>query len=215
MVEWFHSDTPPSRNNRRGWFINPIVSDRPQKGGLFPEDGRRTRPVVSEYTPEQLPENGRDGLRARILKLLQGAHFQVEVTDSCTLKTVNGPRQLVYPEGWPDVTAVIPVTGRIWVIEVKTEDGEVRPAQEDRLLELTASGALVTLARSVGDVSDELKRQIELLWKERRREYQNYLTAITLLRRAAAQRAAEREAKKCEPRTRRRRTAGAPKGSRI
>lgn len=191
------------------------MSDRPQKGGLFPEDRQRTKPVVSEFTPEHLPENGRGGLRSRILRLLQEANFQVEVTDCATVVTTGGKRQLVYPEGWPDVTAVIPVTGRIWVIEIKTEDGDVRPAQEDRLLELTASGALVTLARSVGDVSDELKRQIELLWKERRREYQHYLTAITLLRRAAAVRAAEREANKREPRTRRRRAAGAPRGSRI
>lgn len=191
------------------------MSDRPQKGGLFPEDRRRTKPVVSEYTPDQLPENGPDGLRSRILKLLQSAHFQVVVTDSCTVKTVNGPRQLVYPEGWPDVTAVIPVTGRIWTIEIKTEEGDVRPAQEDRLLELTASGALVTLARSVEEVSDELQRQIELLWRERRSEYQRYLTAITLLRRAATERAAERETNQREPRTRRRRAAAGYRGRRL
>lgn len=185
------------------------MGDRPEKGGLFPEDGRRTRPVVSEYQPPKIAENGRGGLRARILKLLQGVHFQVVVTDASTVKTPNGPRQLVYPEGWPDITAVIPVTGRIWVIEIKTEDGDVRPAQEDRLLELTASHALVTLARSVEDVNDELKRLIAYLWKHHRQEYQSYLTAITTLRRAAAQRAAEREESKRRPRWTRRRAAAA------
>jgi hypothetical protein len=145
------------------------------------------------YVPASLAENGRDGLRSRILKLLQSANFQVVVTDSKTVKTAKGPRQLVYPNGWPDVTAVIPVTGRLWGIEIKTDDGDVRPSQEDRLLELTAANALVTLARSVEDVADELKRQIEYLWKHHRPAYQHYLTALSLQRAEATRRAAERE----------------------
>lgn len=185
------------------------MSDRPQKGGLFPEDRRRSKPVPSEYTPVKLSENGRGGLRSQILKLLQDAHFQVEVTDASTIQTPKGERQLVYPAGWPDVTAVIPVSGRAWLIEIKTEDGDVRPAQEDRLLELTASGALVTLARSVDDVADELERLIVYLWKHHRTEYQNYLTALTLLRAAAEKRAAERkELRRTPSRGRRRKAAG-------
>lgn len=163
-----------------------------KRGGLFPNDRRRKKPVPSEFLPPKVAENGRGGVRSQILKLLQDAHFQVAVTDCSTVQTVNGERQLVYPAGWPDVTAVIPVTGRIWVVEAKTEDGGVRPAQEDRLLELTASGALVTLARSADDVADELKKQVEYLWQHHRRAYQNYLTAITLQREAARKRAAER-----------------------
>lgn len=171
-----------------------------KRGGLFPEDRRRTKPSPSEIRPAKVAENGRGGVRSESLKLIRDANFQVVVTDSSTVDTPLGKRQLVYPEGWPDITAVIPVTGRIWVIEAKTEDGDVRPAQEDRLLELTASNALVTLARSVGDVADELKRQIEYLWKNHRTDYQNYLTALTLQREAAKRRAAERAARQKSPR---------------
>lgn len=137
-----------------------------------------------------MSENGRHGLRALILSLLLRSNIQAAVTDSKTVKTVNGMRQLVYPEGWPDITASLPVTGRAWGIEIKTEDGELRDSQEDRLRELEASGWLITLARSVEEVNQEIKRQFALL---DRKALVEYLTRIRELRSEAAQRAAVRQ----------------------
>lgn len=165
---------------------------RPDAGGLFPEDGRRTRPIPSEIRAIKTPENGRGGLRSAILNLLLRSNIQAAVTDAKTVQTVKGARQLVYPEGWPDITASIPVSGRAWGIEIKTEDGELRPAQEEKLNELEAAGWLITLARSVDDVNRELKRQIQALWTDRRKEYEDYLAALRRLRSDAARRASER-----------------------
>lgn len=140
-----------------------------------------------------MSENGRDGLRSLILRLLLRSNFQAAVTDSKTVPTSKGPRQLVYPEGWPDVTASIPVTGRAWGIEIKTEDGKLRPAQEVKLREFQAAGWLITLARSVEDVNEELKRQVEYLWRHHRGDYENYLAELRRIRSEAARQAAERE----------------------
>ena len=63
------------------------------------------------------------------------------------METEDGYRQLVRPAGWPDITAILPVTGQLWAIEVKTEKGRLREAQEDMLALIEASGGLVTIAR--------------------------------------------------------------------
>jgi hypothetical protein len=170
--------------------------ERPQAGGLFPEDRRRTKPSPSEYRAVKTPENGRKGLRAAILQLLLRSNIQAAVTDAKTVQTGKGKRQLVYPEGWPDITASIPVTGRAWAIEIKTEDGELRPAQEEKLLELVAAGWLVTLARSVDDVNGEIKRQFQLLWEQHREAFKKYLATLRTIRSDAAQKSVERETRK-------------------
>lgn len=74
------------------------------------------------------------------------------VTDAKTVKTVNGARQCVRPEGWPDITALLPVSGRLWAIEVKSERGALREAQKDMLALIEASGGLVTVARDYLEV---------------------------------------------------------------
>lgn len=162
-------------------------------GGLFSEDRRRTRPVPSEPARARVAENGRDGLRARILKLLLRSNIQAAVTDSKTVQTSGGKRQLVYPAGWPDVTASIPLTGRAWAIEIKTDEGEFRPEQEVKLLELEASGWLVTRAvgeQGVIDVGSEIKRQLAAL---DRRAFEQYLLELRRIRSEAARVAQERE----------------------
>ncbi|HEY0006203.1 MAG TPA: VRR-NUC domain-containing protein [Pyrinomonadaceae bacterium] len=122
-----------------------------------------------------------------------------EVTDSKTVQTVKGPRQLCYPAGWPDITAVLPVIGRLWAIECKTEDGKLRPEQEDRLPELEASGALVTIARDLTDVSSELKRQLEMLPKG---AYIEYIQRMRQIWQETAERAAQRELQKSQAKRR-------------
>ena len=156
-------------------------------GGLFPEDRRRTRPVASELRAPDVPESE---IRSVILKYLLRSNVIAEVTDSKTVQTMKGPRQLCYPEGWPDISALIPVTGRFWAIECKDLDGKLRPSQEARLPELEASGALITLARDLTDVSTELKRQLALL---PRGAFEDYLVRLRHIRSAAAQREYEQE----------------------
>lgn len=137
-------------------------------------------------------------LRSRIHKLLLRSNFQAAVTDAKTVDTPKGKRQLVYPEGWPDITASIPVTGRAWAIEVKAEGGELRPSQEARLAELGAAGWLVTVAegeRGLVEVNEEIKRQLAAL---PRGEFEKYLVKLLRLRSEAARRAAEAESKKLE-----------------
>ena len=87
----------------------------------------------------------------------------------------------------------MPVTGRLWAIECKTAEGRLRPEQEDRLPELEASGALVTLARDLTDVSGEFKRQLALLPKG---AFEQHILKMRALWQAAAQRSAEREQRK-------------------
>lgn len=166
------------------------MARRAYTGGLFPEDKRRTRPVPIEQRAEQMAENGRNGLRACILRLLLRSNFQAFVTDAKTVQTVGGKRQLVYPEGCPDIIASIPITGRAWGIEIKTEDGALRPSQEEMLPQLESAGWLITLARSVEDVNAEIKRQLAMLDP---REFENYMVRLRLLRSAAARLRAERE----------------------
>src|ERR1043165_6290137 len=96
-------------------------------------------------------------LRSRIHKFLNRALIQNAVTDARKFLTNQGPRFGVYPDGWPDITASIPLTGRAWGIEIKTEEGKLRPAQEAMLPRLEASGWLISIVRSVEEVSHELK----------------------------------------------------------
>ena len=167
---------------------------RKDEGGLFPEDGRRTKPVVTTPGRDTTPESC---LRSRILKLLHSSEFQAAVTDAKTVDTRLGKRQLVWPEGWPDITASFPVTGRSWAIEVKAEGEELRDSQVARLAELEAAGWLVTVAEGeagVAEVEKIVKLHLDYLWANRRREFQEYLLSLRRLRQEAAQREAASEA---------------------
>jgi hypothetical protein len=172
-----------------------VVEGRFQ-GGLFPEDRRRTRPVLSEIASPAIPESK---IRSVILKNLHQAYVVAEVTDSQTVHTSRGKRQLCYPAGWPDITAIIPVIGRLWGIECKTEDGKLRPEQEDRLPELEASGALITIARDWQDVSSELRRQLAMLPKG---AFEEHVLKMRRIWQEAAQRSDARERLKQERKAR-------------
>jgi len=163
---------------------------RTLNGGLFPEDRRRKYPLPSEPARDTTPESA---LRSRILNLLLQSNFQAAVTDSGTVHTVKGQRQLVYPSGWPDITASVPVSARAWGIEVKTAVGKFREAQEEKLAELEAAGWLVTRAvgeQGVVDVNAEIKRQLAAIDP---RAFEKYLLALRRLSSEAGARAAERE----------------------
>jgi hypothetical protein len=161
---------------------------RAQKGGLFPEDGRRRHPVPLEPAKDTTAESE---LRSRILQLLLRSSFQAAVTDACLVHTTKGKRRYVYPDGWPDVTASIPVTGRGWAIEVKASDGEFRESQERKLYELEAAGWLVTRAvgeQGVVEVGAEIKRQLQLL---PRRAFEQYLLRLRAIEIEARRREAD------------------------
>lgn len=163
------------------------MTGRTFSGGLFPEDRRRTRAVPSDLRALDVPESK---IRSVILKYLLRSNVIAEVTDSMTLQTVKGPRQLCYPDGWPDISALVPVTGRFWAIECKDRDGKLRPSQEARLPELEASGALITIARDQTDVSTELKLQLSLL---PRGAFEQYIVKLRQIRSEAARLEYERE----------------------
>jgi hypothetical protein len=93
------------------------------------------------------------------------------VTDARLVQTPDGNTRCVYPAGWADITAMLPITARSWLIELKTEDGAMRETQTDLHPEYLITGALVTIARSVEDVGRELRRQYALLNPKDLNEY--------------------------------------------
>jgi len=115
------------------------VGQTDYKGGLYA--GKRRALALKALGPDEaaIQKSIRDYLD------LRGVVYAV--TDARTVQTKDGPRQCVSPEGWPDLTALLPVTGRLWAIEVKTETGNLREAQTDMLALIEASGGLVTVAR--------------------------------------------------------------------
>jgi len=108
------------------------------------------------------------------------------------VQTSDGPRQLVWPEGWPDITALMPVTGQLWAIEVKSEDGRLREAQEDMLALIEASGGRVTIARDCLVIRQILN---EHLAQYRADKLSPYMRHISTLKRVFTEHAAARAAK--------------------
>ncbi|MGB9181036.1 MAG: hypothetical protein WCB68_17520, partial [Pyrinomonadaceae bacterium] len=99
-------------------------------------------------------------LRRLIHKFLNRSLIVNAVTDARMVKTTSGPRWTVYPAGWPDITASLPIISRPWGIEIKTEEGELRESQKAMLPQLEAAGWLISVVRSVEEVSHELKIQL-------------------------------------------------------
>lgn len=153
---------------------------RRASGGLFPEDRRRSRPAPSTPRAEEIAESE---LRSRVLRLLLRSNFPAAVTDSKTVKTSNGYRQLVWPAGWPDITASVPVLNIPWGIETKSTSGRLRDSQIERHAELRAAGWLITVPRDVREVNDEIKRLVGLIGG---RAWCDYLDRLREARREAA-----------------------------
>ncbi|MBI3652113.1 MAG: VRR-NUC domain-containing protein [Acidobacteria bacterium] len=62
----------------------------------------------------------------------------------------------VETDGWPDVTASLPPSGRLLGFETKSKDGRLRPAQIACHAWLRSSGALVIVPRRVEEVAAAL-----------------------------------------------------------
>jgi hypothetical protein len=129
-------------------------------------------------------ENGRGGVRAQVTQFLRNNEVVHAVTDA---GLVAGKRRMVWPAGWPDITAILPVTGRGWLIECKTLVGELEESQRDLHPEFLLTGALLTIARTVADVSRVLDEHLLSLSARQRIDYYQALRAT---RRAARERRA-------------------------
>jgi len=62
-------------------------------------------------------------------------------------------------KSWSDRTAVLPITGKTLLIEVKAEDGAYQPGQPEFLREARSSGALVVEPRTLADVVDAVEAE--------------------------------------------------------
>jgi hypothetical protein len=85
------------------------------------------------------------------------------ITDSSAV-IVNGRKRQskVSQRGWPDITCALP-DGRFLGIEVKSTGGKLRPSQVETLGRLKASGCVVIVAYSVGDVAAVVEPYLKAL----------------------------------------------------
>jgi hypothetical protein len=127
------------------------MSDAKVTGGLF--EGKRGKPLRVTGDAENL-------IQKAITEFLEMRKVVYAVTNARTVQTTDGPRQLVYPEGWPDITAIFPITGQLWAIEVKTDKGELRESQVDMLALIEASGGRVTVARDCLEIRQILNEHL-------------------------------------------------------
>jgi hypothetical protein len=151
------------------------------KGGLFAGKQGQTLRIIGDA------ENEIRGAISRFLHLRFVIHA---ITDARIVKTPDGPRRCVWPAGWPDITAILPITGEIWAIEVKTETGDLRDSQVETLPLIKASGGIVTVARDVLPVREYLNRHFEQFNVTQIDEYRREVRRI---REEAARASLERE----------------------
>ena len=117
-------------------------------GGLF--EGKRGRVLKVE--------TGENEIRKAISDLLDLRCVIHAITDARLVKTPQGWTRCVWPAGWPDISAILPISGQFWAIEVKTETGALRDTQCDTLPLIAATGAVVTVARDVLTVQSIINR---------------------------------------------------------
>ena len=162
-------------------------------GGLPFEEGERAQPL-EEIKP---PDPAEAEIQKAITKLLDLRGIVYAVTNSKTVETEDGPRQLVYPPGWPDITALMPITGQLWAIEVKTLKGKLREAQEDMLALIEASGGRVTIARDSLQIRDILNEHIAKFQPDKLFQYMQVIRHLKrVYQEHAALRALKRKAAK-------------------
>lgn len=140
-------------------------------------------------------------IQKKITEFLDQRNVVYAVTNAQTVETEDGKRQLVRPAGWPDITALLPITGRLWAIEVKSEKGKLREAQADMLALIEASGGLITTARDCLVIREILN---DHLAKYKAEELSTYMRIISNLKRIYQEHAAARAAKQQLARIKRR-----------
>jgi len=109
-------------------------------GGLY--EGKRGKVLRVEGPDESF-------IRSAISKYLDALFVIHAITDARLVPVGSSFRRCVWPDGWPDITAMLPITGQLWAIECKSETGELRESQIDLLPLVEASGGIVTIARDV------------------------------------------------------------------
>lgn len=151
------------------------------RGGLY--EGKRGRVL-------QVAGASENSIRKAISEFLDLRFVIHAVTDARLVKTPAGWTRCVYPAGWPDITAVLPITGQVWAIEVKSETGELRDSQREMLPQIEATGGVVTVARDVFPVRDLINRHLAQFSPAQIDEYKAH---VRRLRDEARQREFERE----------------------
>lgn len=154
-------------------------------GGLPFEEGERAKPLRA-FGPDEA------AIQKAITNFLDQRNVVYAITNAQTVETEDGKRQLVRPAGWPDITAILPITGQLWAIEVKTEKGKLREAQIDMLALIEASGGLRTVARDCLIIRQILN---EHLAKYRTAELVSYFDIIERLKRVYKEHQAARAVK--------------------
>lgn len=64
------------------------------------------------------------------------------------------------PPGLPDIVVIVPPTGRFLGLEVKSQEGKLRPAQVEMMHALKEAGAAYEVVRSLDDVFVVLGRHL-------------------------------------------------------
>lgn len=104
-----------------------------------------------------VPENE---IRAAILHYLKSRNVVCSITDATPVAHFEGGhRQFchkVSQKGWPDITAIHPLTGKFWGIECKTPEGYLSPDQKAVRRQIEDCYGIYTVARSIADVAEVL-----------------------------------------------------------
>lgn len=152
-------------------------------GGLAFEAGTRAQPLRVVGPDEAF-------IQKKITDYLDLRNIVYAVTDAALVETEGGRRQLVRPAGWPDITALLPFTGRLWGIEAKSAKGKQREAQSDMQALIEASGGLYTVARDCLVVREILNSHLASYTAE---EVSGYTRLYTNLKRIYDEHAAARK----------------------
>lgn len=123
------SDLKVSRGERRERFLNLSAEE-----------------FLSLASESDIQKGVRD-----LLALCKVPH---SVTDASRAFGPDGKaRRSKVDEGWPDISGVLPPSGRALFIETKSRAGRLSPGQRKKIAELRSAGALVFVPRSVEDLA--------------------------------------------------------------
>lgn len=123
-----------------------LVGQRPPA----PKQERREAAAYQQTAPEA-------AIQAAICEWLDLRLIPYSVTDASRVFGRDGqPRRSKVNKSWPDISGVLPPSGRALYIECKSATGRFQPGQKQMLARLRAAGALVIVARSLDDVISEI-----------------------------------------------------------
>jgi hypothetical protein len=78
-------------------------------------------------------------------------HWRIPLGQAGMVGRKTGSRGASSILGFPDLCGITPY-GQFWAVELKTDKGRLRPSQKVWIQKLEASGALVRVVRSVGEM---------------------------------------------------------------